>query len=332
MNTAKEVLVIRHICSLLLELPIGLDANRQRIFGPKSRVNVEQPHQAMDQEAGPDQQDISQRHLSDHEGFPDPESSRPRAGGASAVMQNDAIFSSRQGHRRNDSEQKRGERCCQSSHSQTKAIDASRIEEWNVESAISGDEGRCRIGEWKSQSTSGCRKQKALGQHLANESRAVCPEGHSSRHLVTAAGASSQKQVGQIGARDQQDRSNGARQNEERTAMGSTDALPQRREAGPELPALGVCVLQLAIEQIEFALRMLDGNSGLQPADNSHHISEVVVSRVWFVREHEVHSLIAGPEDSRKSIIKFRRQYSDDDPGGTTNRKGPSNGAAISAI
>ena len=104
------------------------------------------------------------------------------------------------------------------------------------------------------------RQHDALGEQLADDTRAARAERRADRNLVPADVGAHEQQVGDVGTRNQQDEADGPGQDQERRSDVADDDVLQRlngeinlriQDVGKQLSELVRCGLQLCIRAFE---------------------------------------------------------------------------------
>ena len=123
-------------------------------------------------------------------------------------------------------------------------------------------------GEQQSERASGGSENRALGQKLAHQSTASCPERAADGHLRFARRRAGEQEIRDVRARDEQHESHGAEQDEHRLPDVPDHGFVKRyrREVQP-LVHVGILLRELLANRLDLGGGLLDGNPGL---DSSH--------------------------------------------------------------
>ena len=131
-----------------------------------------------------------------------------------------------------------------------------------------------RPGEHQSEHAPNEGQQRGLGEQLRQETSATGAERRPERQFPLASQHPGQREVGDIGAGDQQHQGSGAQQNQQHRTGVAGQLLAERRGdggvAGVGLIDLGEVLLEPAGHRGQVGAELLDGHPGPQPAERGH--------------------------------------------------------------
>jgi hypothetical protein len=132
--------------------------------------------------------------------------------------------------------------------------------------------------------TSGDRQHRALGQQLASDAAASCPEGGAHSHLALPSQYPRERQVRDVGSHQQQYKSCGREQDEQRRPGVARQLVAHRRRGRLEAGVGGVVVRILVVQAIrddgEVVLDAIEGGVRLEAADSRQHPSLSIRDRL----------------------------------------------------
>ena len=109
------------------------------------------------------------------------------------------------------------------------------------------------------------REEGAFDQELARQPGAGGAERRADRELPAARGRTGEKQVGHVGARDQQYAPHGAEEDQEPRAQVAVQPLVQRDHGDAELPEPLGQILGPAPDRLQLRARFLERHPGPKP-------------------------------------------------------------------
>jgi hypothetical protein len=96
------------------------------------------------------------------------------------------------------------------------------------------DDSQALPGDQRADDTGSGGEQHALGEREPNESRAPCPESHANGELAPARPGAHEQQIGDVRARNEQERANSGEQNFDRSQLSRSRENPARASREPE--------------------------------------------------------------------------------------------------
>ncbi len=200
-------------------------------------------------------------------------------------------------------------------------VDVDVVEQRQRERGLMLQPRRDGEGQRKAEERTDSGEQEAFGKQLANDAAAAGAERAAECELLAARGGTCEQQVGEIDADDEQDESDGGPEDDKRTMELAADvllewcgvggvALAVFRMVGPEV--------EFGEEQLGFAARLLDGDAGLEAADQRDGIA-IESSSLEIDGDEEIDSC-AGREDGAE--VEAAREYANDGEGAVVEING----------
>ena len=158
------------------------------------------------------------------------------------------------------------------------------------------------------------RRDQRLDQELDAQRLLVGPQRGAQRELVLAPRETRQRQVGDVGARDQQHERRGAEQDEERRPSAARELGAQRRHRHGEalrlVVGVGVLLVQARGDALDLGAGLLDRDAGLEAREDLGHPVQAVLlhGRAHVVRAGDH----VGVEIGLLGIGRRRLQHADD--------------------
>ena len=280
------------------------DAEREQAVGLETDRHARQAREALEQQAGADEQHQRQRDLGDHERVARSAPRRRRAA-AAALQRVDRRLAG--GERRGDqAEDEAGGQRDREREREHAAVDG------DLGSARQAAQRRRRRGR-RSRTRAARRatppvsdEQQALAAHPARQVPAAGAEREPHRRLVRSRGRANEQQVRDVGARDQQHEADGAHQHEQRRSRAADRPLANRREPQARV-GIGVGVGRVGArvgvgDGVHFALRLFDADARRDPRDRGQ-VAEAAGDQIPREAGDLVH-----PRRPHVHIVERRRQ------------------------
>src|SRR5262245_15742948 len=149
------------------------------------------------------------------------------------------------------------------------------------------------------------RQQQAFGQQLPRQPETARAQCRAHGEFLAPRLAARERQIGHVGAGDEQDEADRAQQQPERSANIAHHFIQQRRDEDGHLVVLDrILAPQRGGDLIELRLRLFDGNALFQAP---HHHQEVVATLSLIFRQAR-----RRPDFVSRGKLKLRRRNADD--------------------
>src|SRR5215510_9079965 len=149
------------------------------------------------------------------------------------------------------------------------------------------------------------RQQQAFGQQLPRQPEASRAQRRAHGEFLAPRLATRKREIGHVGAGDEQDEADRAQQQPERSANIAHHFIQQRRDEDGHLVVLdGILAPQRGGDLIDLRLRLFDGNALFQAP---HHHQEVVATLSLIFRQAR-----RRPDFVSRGKLKLRRRNADD--------------------
>ncbi len=188
-------------------------------------MHVQQPHEAVEEQASPREQRQRQRELGDDEPGP----SRVCASGSADHATAGVVIAREDKDGRGADDQPDDDRD-EDRKAQHGGIRLGLRESWHVR-ADADQDAEAEHAHHQSRDRAGSGHEQALGDQQARDARAGAAEHRADRELALAIRGADEREAGDVGDRDQQHQRDGAPENAERLARITEDALAERRRS-----------------------------------------------------------------------------------------------------
>ena len=192
------------------------DSERQHVRGPETGVDVRQPLEAADGEAGAGQQHEGQCHLRRYQRAAQPPASAARSAVAPDVLQEHREVRPRRDDRRRGAEENAGDDGEEDAEGQNRPVHLDVGGARQIGRRHRHQGAHAPRAEQESGGAAGERQDHTLGQELADEAPAAGAERRAHRDLPVLVGRARQQQIRDVDARDQEDADHGPEEDEER--------------------------------------------------------------------------------------------------------------------
>src|SRR5262245_45372820 len=281
---------------------------RQHLVRVETRVNRRKPPRAADKQTRPGQQDERQGDLRDDQAATQPRTRRLSARGARAFFQR--LAQMRFGHFRmlprgrkaeDQSRQQRHQRC----ETERPAVYADMFGARQIGRREFDQRLYSPRRQQYAQRSAEDRQQQAFGQQLPRQPEASRAQCRAHGEFLAPRLATRERQIGHVGAGDEQDEADRAQQQPERSANIAHHFIQQRRDEDSHLVVLDrILAPQRGGDLIELRLRLFDGNALFQ---TPHHHQEVVATLSLIFRQAR-----RRPDFVSGGKLKLRRRNPDD--------------------
>ena len=236
------------------------DGEGQLAVGVEAGIDGGQAHEAVQGEAGADEQDDGQGDFRDDERDAEPLPRASRAGAAAAGAQRIGRIGRRALHRRREAEDQRRHEREQERRQEDAAVERRVGEPRNVGRPERDQRRRAPAGERERARRADRIEHRRLRQELPHEPPAPRAERLADRDLAVARGRARQQQVGDVRARDEHDEADGAEEDVERRLHVAHRVVLQRRHAGAHvLVGVGILRRERAGDAADLGVRLLHG-------------------------------------------------------------------------
>jgi len=308
-----------------------LKPREQHAIGVQAEIDPARRLHPLEAEAGPDQEDESERDLRDHESLAQAVVRGGAGRGTPALLEGGIDLRPRGLERRCEPEDDPGSQGEHQGQTERPAIE--RVGEHDVRNEVHGrDEDRQQVHHEVRKQDPGRPaeegEEKALHEELTDEPQPARSRHEADRDLLLAADRSGQEEVGHVRGHDQQHSEAHRQEEAERRThgrLGPVRALRERHHPVVGLPVgVGVGEGEPAVEGGDHGLRLFDGRAGSQ-AREVVPSSRVAVLQVALVAHLPTHGE-RGPEivgHARPGAAERRRDHPDDREGVTVQVDDP---------
>ena len=257
------------------------DAQRQQAVGLEADRHARQPREALQQQAGADEQHQRQRDLGDDERVARRRGATTSRRGRRSSARRPATAgpTSDEGIRPKTSagRERHGER--EREHAAVRRRSRIRAE---AHAAPTRRDRRSRTRAAR-RATPPVSASSRLSPHIQRvRSQRLAPSASANRRLVRSRRRANEQQVRDVGAGDQQHEADGAHQHQQRRSRAADRALANRHEPQARV-GIGVGVGRVGArvgvrDRVHFALRLLDAHAGREPRDR-RQVAETAVDQ-----------------------------------------------------
>src|SRR6266403_2611452 len=147
---------------------------------------------------------------------------------------------------------------------------------------ISGAGGEESIGapngESDAEAAADQGEQQTFHEQLAGDAPAAGADGGSNGHLALATGSTGEEQAGDIGTGDEEDKRDGAKENQQGGAQRAGNLIAERHDVdAPVALGIRIFVLKLGGDGGHLGLRLRIGGAGFHTRDNRYKPAHVFV-------------------------------------------------------
>jgi hypothetical protein len=276
--------------------------HRQHAGRIQSEIELLQRPQGSQHQAGTDEQHHGERHFDDDECVAE-------AAAAAARRRVRAAFL----HRIGDAGPEQANRWCQAERdsrgnrdqrgkNQNAGVHRRRGDARNARRVPRRQRPHTERGQQQAGNGADAGKHEAFGHQLTDDSSCPGAERTAHGHLALTRLGTREQQIGDVRARDQQQKADGAEKQPDRPADGADDFLTQRQHHGVELHLARVqsAVRPRLRERVEIIPRLIDRYAGLEPRRR-------IVAVVAMIGARLVPSS-GSPQRARRGILEVGRQ------------------------
>ena len=283
------------------------DAHRDDALGIEAGGDLLQADEASHQQAGADQQHQRDRDFRDHEEAAQPAPAAAEAAFAlrvpAARLERGVEIDARRAQRRREAEEDAGANRDGKGEDEHRGVEPNRFEPRDVARVDRPDDLQRDLGDRQAGGAAENAEQHALGQQLADEAFPARAERRPDGDLFLPAGGAGEQQIGDVGARDQQDERHGAEHDEHRDAEVADDGLDERDDVDRERAVAFVFLPDPRRDPRHVVPRLRHRHAWLQP----RHQVVVFVSAprdgVGAERQRQEHVHLTDARDRRHDLV-----------------------------
>ncbi len=275
-DAAKGFVVVDVFLGLRGIRGIWINAKGGGALGAEAEVHIENAKEAANEQAGADEKYASESDFRNNQAAANPGVTAALARAAIGIFED--IVKSESGNleggekseddaRKDGDEQGKGE---------GGGVHVDAGEERNADGVEVGEQARASEGEKQAERGAEKREHEAFGKHLANEAGFAGAKSGADGDFFLARCGTREKEIRKVGTNDKHDNAYSAGEDEESGAKASTDMSRDEREAGFEIVAFRMLARDLFTKDGGFGLRGLDGDAGIQPADDGKSVAPAV--------------------------------------------------------
>ena len=282
---------------------VGIDAHGGGAGGLKAQVDVQDLHEAANEQPGADQQDARKRNLRHDQCVAHPPAGAPFGRSAAAILERVVQGQVRRLERGGQAEDDAGQERRGQREAKDCGVHTDRAEQGDADTVEPRERPRAGHREHQAEHGPRPRQHEAFGQHLDDQATASRTHRRTDGHLLLPGRRARQQEVGEVGAHDQHHHANRADKHPQGEAHPAAHLVGERGDAALKAVALWMRFGQLLAKQRHLGLCGRDRDAGLEPADHRHGVAPAI--GLLTEREREVQVEAPARRKDRREVERL---------------------------